>query len=97
MSLACFKIGNIDLQSKVIDHAFSLKKLVQYIISGVIPVAAGILLMGEGGKIYKRLTGQYPSRAVGTVMLVVGFGVGKVVSVPIANRYGQDKRNPPDE
>ena len=74
-----------------------MKKLIQYIISGVIPVAAGILLMGEGGKIYKRFTGQYPSRAVGTVILVIGFGAGKVVSIPIANRYGQDKKNPPNE
>ena len=74
-----------------------MKGLVKYFIAAVIPFAAGLLLLRAGALTYKKFTGGYPSYPPSVVLFLVGFGVGKVICDPIANRYGEDNVNTPEE
>ena len=74
-----------------------LTGLIKYFISGVVPVVVGVLLIRAGGIAYKKLAGSSLPYPAAVVLLFVGFGAGKVVCDPIANRYGEDTIDPPKE
>lgn len=76
---------------------FRLKGLIKYFVSGAVPVVIGLLLIRVGGLAYKNFAGNSLPYPAAVVLLFVGFGAGKVVCDPIANRYGEDKIDPPKE